>query len=371
MKPFKYEVALSFAGEDRPFVSEVAEHLRESGVGVFYDRYEEVQLWGKDLYTHLSSVYRADSRYTVIFVSRHYVAKLWTNHELRSAQARAFADAGEYVLPARFDDTPIPGLLDTVGYVDLKAKSPRELSDLIIQKLRELPGNEVTSTPIRLLALNGREQLSYDTTPGELVVQYFPPGHSYYDDDSTEVRHYLVVNVRSYVTIYALLTDIYKFALASFVRPLSYGVDWILVAGRFNTLYFVPPRWVDNTRRVLEEEPEWCSRSPIDIGLLLAVDDPFRDLRIYCHTPRANTKLIAIGTNRSELATLIVTESKSYSFLMTNVLEPTELREFVGRPNKYQIVFEDWLSCSERFGVRAFTDNGKDFEGARRLFRRR
>jgi len=30
----------------------------------------------------------------------------------------------EYVLPARFDDTPLPRLLPDVSYVDLRAKNP-------------------------------------------------------------------------------------------------------------------------------------------------------------------------------------------------------------------------------------------------------
>jgi hypothetical protein len=46
-------VCLSFAGEDRNYVSEVAEELTKKEVRVFYDKYEEVDLWGKELYEHL------------------------------------------------------------------------------------------------------------------------------------------------------------------------------------------------------------------------------------------------------------------------------------------------------------------------------
>jgi hypothetical protein len=45
-----YQVALSFAGEDRDFVVRVATQLRSHDVNVFYDAYEEVTLWGNDLY---------------------------------------------------------------------------------------------------------------------------------------------------------------------------------------------------------------------------------------------------------------------------------------------------------------------------------
>jgi hypothetical protein len=130
-----YDVALSFAGENRDYVDRVANLLRERGVRVFYDLFEEADLWGKDLYAHLSAVYRIRARYTVMFISDAYAKKLWTNHERKSAQARAFQEAQEYILPARFDDTDIPGVLPTVGYVSLKDRSPADLVSLIIRKL--------------------------------------------------------------------------------------------------------------------------------------------------------------------------------------------------------------------------------------------
>ena len=53
----EFEIALSFAGEDRVFVDQVANLLRDSGVKVFYDLFEEANLWGKNLYDYLSEIY--------------------------------------------------------------------------------------------------------------------------------------------------------------------------------------------------------------------------------------------------------------------------------------------------------------------------
>jgi hypothetical protein len=131
----EYEVVLSFAGEDRPYVEAVAEYLRGIGIKVFYDKYEESTLWGKDLAEHLDKVYRGSARYCVMFISRHYAEKVWTTHERRSALARALEEKTEYVLPARFDDTEIPGLRPTIGYVNLSVKSPEQLGELILEKL--------------------------------------------------------------------------------------------------------------------------------------------------------------------------------------------------------------------------------------------
>ena len=132
----EYDIALSFAGEDREYVEKVANSLKSRNVNVFYDKFEEANLWGKDLYTYLIDIYQNKARYTVIFASKVYGEKLWTKHERQAAQARAFKDAEEYILPARFDDTEIPGILSTTGYISLANKSPEQLADLIVQKLR-------------------------------------------------------------------------------------------------------------------------------------------------------------------------------------------------------------------------------------------
>jgi hypothetical protein len=134
-REFDYDVCLSFAGEDRSYVRKVADHLKDAGIRVFYDEYAEVELWGKDLFVHLDQVYSDSARFCVIFISKHYAIKLWTNHERQSAQARAFKEHQEYLLPARFDRTEVPGLRQTVGYIDLSKRSPEALAGLIAKKI--------------------------------------------------------------------------------------------------------------------------------------------------------------------------------------------------------------------------------------------
>jgi hypothetical protein len=116
-KILDYDVAISFAGEQRSEAEGIADHLQAAGVTVFYDAYEQVDLWGKNLYDHLAVVYQHKARYCLMLVSAAYAAKVWTTHERQSAQARALTQNTEYILPVRFDDTDVPGLLQTVGYV--------------------------------------------------------------------------------------------------------------------------------------------------------------------------------------------------------------------------------------------------------------
>ncbi len=136
---FKYDVALSFAGEDRKYVEQVAQILIDNEIKVFYDKFEEVDLWGKDLAIHFDFVYRNAARYCVPFISENYKNKIWTNHEIKTSISRAIQTNEEYILPARFDDTEIDGIRPTLGFIDLRNFTPEDFAHLVIKKLEGEP----------------------------------------------------------------------------------------------------------------------------------------------------------------------------------------------------------------------------------------
>jgi hypothetical protein len=170
---FPYDVALSFAGENRAYVERVAEELSKTKVRVFYDGYEQVNLWGKDLYSHLDAVYRKQARFCVLFVSSEYRSKVWTNHERRSAQARALEENREYILPVRLDSTELDGLPNTIGYIDARSTPPEELAELIVQKLRSEPAGGRLSpseaAEVAELAQRGRVALDGAARHAEVI----------------------------------------------------------------------------------------------------------------------------------------------------------------------------------------------------------
>lgn len=132
---YRYQIALSFAGEDRPTASKIAESLVARGITVFYDDYEKDALWGKDLYQHLARVYSEEAQYCIVILSCHYARKLWPKHELQQAQARAFREKREYILPVRLDDTAVPGISETIRYIDLRNDPIDTLVQAVLKKL--------------------------------------------------------------------------------------------------------------------------------------------------------------------------------------------------------------------------------------------
>ena len=132
---FEYDVAISFAGEQRTQAEAIADCLKNAGVKVFYDGSEQTNLWGKNLYEHLSDVYQKKARYCLMLASAAYAAKVWPTLERRNAQARALSQKVEYILPVRFDETEIPGLPSTVGYLRFSEHGVEGICTLLRQKL--------------------------------------------------------------------------------------------------------------------------------------------------------------------------------------------------------------------------------------------
>jgi hypothetical protein len=174
----EFDVAISFAGEQRAEARAIADTLTRAGVKVFFDEYEAADLWGKDLYEHLAEVYRRRAQYCIILVSEAYAAKAWPTVERRSAQARALEQKHEYILPVRFDNTDVPGLLPTVGYLRYVEHDATGICAAFLRKLRAstLPTTRTLSDFVSLLEtrFNFRwEPASYISSSTNPVV-YWP-----------------------------------------------------------------------------------------------------------------------------------------------------------------------------------------------------
>lgn len=135
-----YDVAFSFAGAQRDYVEKVKNELSKYKVSVFYDNDNIVDLWGKNLYQYLAEIYSENSKYCVIFISKEYKERPWTNHEFQFASERVFDNYGkpdmrEYILPVIFDDTKIPGLLRSILHIDARNTTPEKLAEFIAEKV--------------------------------------------------------------------------------------------------------------------------------------------------------------------------------------------------------------------------------------------
>jgi hypothetical protein len=188
---YEFDVAISYAGEDAAFVYQVADKLRRDGVRVFYAEFALAQTWGSDLVAFFEDIFRNRARYAMFFISVHYVSKPWTRLERRSAQARALVEDEPYILPVRLDDSELPGLLPTVGYLDARQMSIDGLVQLVLKRLGTLPTEREELPPLgvprtleqqeRLLAVRpaGWEYLLFAGLLAQGKIRLEPIWHDY------------------------------------------------------------------------------------------------------------------------------------------------------------------------------------------------
>ena len=164
---FEYDVALSFAGEDRPIVEKFAKLMDAKHINYFYDETESFDLWGRDLIAHLADIYEKKAQYCIMFISEHYPRKLWTNFERLHIQARAFRDPNEYILPIRLDDTEVPGLVETMGYRDVRKHSLESIANSLEKKLAKAKGRVNTGARSQEISSSNRRPISpsFDSIP--------------------------------------------------------------------------------------------------------------------------------------------------------------------------------------------------------------
>ena len=149
MSTQRFKIALSFPGEHRGFVEQVAARLADQ-VGrdrVLYDKYYEAEFARTDLDTYLQRLYHDESELVAVFLCADYERKDWCGLEWRAIRDLIKKRQTSTVMPLRFDDTEIPGLFSTDGYVWIGGRSPEEIADLILQRLQVNAGQPSALPP--------------------------------------------------------------------------------------------------------------------------------------------------------------------------------------------------------------------------------
>ncbi len=146
-----FKIALSFPGEHRDFVEQVATRLADR-VGrdrVLYDKYYEAEFARPDLDTYLQRLYHDESELIAVFLCADYERKDWCGLEWRAIRDLIKRRQTSTVMPLRFDNTEIPGLFSTDGYVWIGGRPPTEIADLILQRMGINAGQVSISAPSR------------------------------------------------------------------------------------------------------------------------------------------------------------------------------------------------------------------------------
>jgi TIR domain len=120
---------------------------------------------------YFDNVFRRKARYVIVFISKHYVTKPWTNQERKSVQARFLYEDTASLLPVRLDDSELPGLVPTMGFVDARTMTADALVGLILTKLAKAHLPAPTTPAIDRVPRSKQEEA--------FILASRPPGWEY------------------------------------------------------------------------------------------------------------------------------------------------------------------------------------------------
>jgi hypothetical protein len=133
----RFRIALSFPGEKRPFVEQVAQELALllSKERVFYDAFYKEELSRLNLDAYLQNIYHDHSEAIVVFLCEEYEENDWCGLEWRAVRDLIKQRKDEIML-VRFDDHPISGVFGIDGFLDAGSRSPSDVARAIALRFR-------------------------------------------------------------------------------------------------------------------------------------------------------------------------------------------------------------------------------------------
>jgi hypothetical protein len=133
----RFRVALSYPGEHRPRVENIATILaaRLGRDQILYDKWHAAEFARPNLDTYLSKLYHDHSDLIGIFLCQAFNEKEWCGLEWRACRDLLKRKQDDRLMFFRLDDADIPGLYSIDGYLDIRRMSDAEVAAAILQRL--------------------------------------------------------------------------------------------------------------------------------------------------------------------------------------------------------------------------------------------
>lgn len=147
-----HDLAVSFAGAQRPYVEQVVEECKKLSLSVLYDRDLNVELWGRNLIVGFRRIYGGKrARYVAPFLSHAYLSTPYPMDELRTMLVPALDNPDEYILPVIVGDVTVPEefLSSAVGFLKVEDFTPQELARAFRRRIPDSGSAPLTETPAR------------------------------------------------------------------------------------------------------------------------------------------------------------------------------------------------------------------------------
>ena len=137
MTETNYELAFSFAGEQRDYVEKTVRACQQLGIHVFYDRDKNNEWWGGNFIRNQRTVYSSETRFFVPYLSNDYLSKPIPMDEFSAAMMTAVKQGDGYILPVLMPGVTVPAdlLHPHIHYLRADGYSPEQLAKELVKKV--------------------------------------------------------------------------------------------------------------------------------------------------------------------------------------------------------------------------------------------
>ena len=141
----RFRIALSFAGENRKLVEEIAQILathfgRDS---ILYDKFHEAEFARPDLAFLLPNLYKDESDLVVLVFCDDYQSKQWCKLEWRAIYSLIMNMKDQDIMLMRFNRLEPVGLHGLAGFIELDHLSPAQIAGFILERLALNEGSPI------------------------------------------------------------------------------------------------------------------------------------------------------------------------------------------------------------------------------------
>jgi len=131
-KDYEFDIAISFAGENRELARLIAGQLESLDCSVFFDERYEANYLGAALHKHFEEVFRNRSRLVVCLLDKHHLEKIWPTFEREAFTPRI---AEEAVVPIFLDDTAFPGIPNDIAGIKFQRRDDESLENQVADEI--------------------------------------------------------------------------------------------------------------------------------------------------------------------------------------------------------------------------------------------
>lgn len=133
-KRSEYDVAISYASEDREIADAISTRLQQDGFRCFYNPNRLHKLLGLELGAELRSIYSDPSLHVIALISNSYLSKKYPQIEY----AASLRGGRERIIPVRINNAPLPKQLKGVAYASTPRDSAERVAVVISQRIADV-----------------------------------------------------------------------------------------------------------------------------------------------------------------------------------------------------------------------------------------